>query len=424
MLTIRFAMVPNSAARRSPGSNTPSRRIEDDPGVLDRDDDRRHCRGLRTRDHRLGTQSLHGHAIVVRRLSDRDRRPAGLCNRDPDRQFLGARMIAPQGARRLRRAGQRPHFTEQAMRIGFLGLGNMGRAMAANLLRGGHQIRAWNRSAAAAAQLSAMGADAVATPGAAFDADVVFTMLADDAALREVLIDSGLLDRLSPPLIHVNMATISVALAGELASLWALRGVAYVAAPVMGRPDAAAGARLNILAAGPNDAVEGASLPLLALMGQKTWRFGEQAQIANAVKLTVNFMLAAAVETFGEATVLAEAHGVAPQQLFDLLTSTLFPGPVHQGYGDLIVRRRSDPAGFKAALALKDLRLALTAAETVSVPLPIGAAVRDSLTDAVAHEEGEMDLAVLGRGAARRGRRWVRAGNRSPILPALISPQY
>ena len=290
------------------------------------------------------------------------------------------------------------------MRIGFLGLGNMGRAMAANLLRGGHQIRAWNRSAAAAAQLSAMGADAVATPGAAFDADVVFTMLADDAALREVLIDSGLLDRLSPPLIHVNMATISVALAGELASLWALRGVAYVTAPVMGRPDAAAGARLNILAAGPNDAVERV-LPLLALMGQKTWRFGEQAQIANAVKLTVNFMLAAAVETFGEATVLAEAHGVAPQQLFDLLTSTLFPGPVHQGYGDLIVRRRYEPAGFKAALALKDLRLALTAAETVSVPLPIGAAVRDSLTDAVAHEEGEMDLAVLGRVAARRAGR-------------------
>src|SRR5208282_2009744 len=107
------------------------------------------------------------------------------------------------------------------MRIGFLGLGNMGRAMAANLLRGGHQVRVWNRSAAAAAELSAMGAEAVATPSEAFDAAVVFTMLADDAALRDILIDSGLLERLSPPFIHVNMATISVALAGELASLWA-----------------------------------------------------------------------------------------------------------------------------------------------------------------------------------------------------------
>jgi 3-hydroxyisobutyrate dehydrogenase-like beta-hydroxyacid dehydrogenase len=290
------------------------------------------------------------------------------------------------------------------MRIGFLGLGNMGRAMAAHLLKGGHRMRVWNRSPAAAAQLVAMGAEAVATPAEAFDAEVAFTMLADDRALRDILIDSGLLDRLASPLIHVNTATISVAFAGELASLWASRGVAYVSAPVMGRPDAAAAARLNILAAGPHGAVE-MVLPLLALMGQKTWRFGEQAQLANAVKLTVNFTLAAAVETFAEAIVLAEAHGVARQQLFDLLTSTLLPGPVYQGYGDLIVRQRYEPAGFKAALCLKDVHLALAAAEAAAVPLPIGAAVRGSLTDAVAHDEGEMDLAVLGRVAARRAGR-------------------
>ncbi|HTC11448.1 MAG TPA: NAD(P)-dependent oxidoreductase [Acetobacteraceae bacterium] len=290
------------------------------------------------------------------------------------------------------------------MRIGFLGLGNMGRAMAAHLLKGGHRMRVWNRSPAAAAQLVAMGAEAVATPAEAFDADVAFTMLADDRALRDILIDSGLLDRLASPLIHVNMATISVAFAGELASLWASRGVAYVSAPVMGRPDAAAAARLNILAAGPHGAVE-TVLPLLALMGQKTWRFGEQARLANAVKLTVNFTLAAAVETLAEAIVLAEAHGVARQQLFDLLTSTLLPGPVYQGYGDLIVRQRYEPAGFKAALCLKDVHLALAAAEAAAVPLPIGAAVRGSLTDAVAHDEGEMDLAVLGRVAARRAGR-------------------
>jgi 3-hydroxyisobutyrate dehydrogenase-like beta-hydroxyacid dehydrogenase len=265
-------------------------------------------------------------------------------------------------------------------------------------------MRVWNRSPAAAAQLAAMGAEAVATPAEAFDADVAFTMLADDRALRDILIDSGLLDRLASPLIHVNMATISVAFAGELASLWASRGVAYVSAPVMGRPDAAAAARLNILAAGPHGAVE-TVLPLLALMGQKTWRFGEQARLANAVKLTVNFTLAAAVETLAEAIVLAEAHGVARQQLFDLLTSTLLPGPVYQGYGDLIVRQRYEPAGFKAALCLKDVHLALAAAEAAAVPLPIGAAVRGSLTDAVAHDEGEMDLAVLGRVAARRAGR-------------------
>ncbi len=286
------------------------------------------------------------------------------------------------------------------MRIGFLGLGNMGRAMASNLLKGGNNLRVWNRTPAAAARFADKGAEAVATPAEAFDADVVFTMLGDDAALHEVLIDSGLLDRLGPPLIHVNMATISVAFADELASRWKARGVAYVSAPVMGRPDAAAAAKLNILAAGPEAAIETVQ-PLLALLGQKTWRFGARAQTANVAKLAVNFMLAAAVETLSEATVLAEAHGVTSQLLLDLITGTIFPGPVYQGYGALISQRRYEPAGFKAALALKDLRLALAAAETVSVPLPVGKVVRDRLLKVVDHQEGEMDLAVLGRAAAR-----------------------
>jgi 3-hydroxyisobutyrate dehydrogenase-like beta-hydroxyacid dehydrogenase len=290
------------------------------------------------------------------------------------------------------------------MRIEFLGLGNMGSAMAANLLKGGHQLRVWNRSPAASAKFAGKGAEAVATPAEAFDADVVFTMLADDEALREILLDSGLLDRLAPPLIHVNMATISVAFAEELARRWKARDVAYVSAPVMGRPDAAAAARLNILAAGPDEAIE-AVQPLLALMGQKTWRFGEQAQRANVAKLTVNFMLASAVETLGEATVLAGAHGIAPQQFLALITGSIFPGPVYQGYGTLIAQQRYEPAGFKAALGLKDLRLALAAADAASVPLPVGSAVRDSLIDAVAHQEGEMDLAVLGQVAARRAGR-------------------
>lgn len=290
------------------------------------------------------------------------------------------------------------------MRIGFLGLGNMGGPMAANLLRGGHELRVWNRSPAGAAKLVGLGAAAVATAAEAFDAHVAFTMLADDQALRDILIDSGLLDRLGPPLIHVNMATVSVAFAQELAARWKPRSVAYVSAPVMGRPEAAAAAKLNILAAGPDAAIE-AVQPLLALMGQKVWRLGEQAQRANVAKLAVNFMLASAVETLGEATVLAGAYGITAQQLIDLITGSIFPGPVYQGYGALIARQRYEPAGFKAELALKDVRLALAAADAVSVPLPVGSVVRDSLTDALAHQEGAMDLAVLGKVAARRAGR-------------------
>ena len=286
------------------------------------------------------------------------------------------------------------------MRIGFLGLGNMGSPMAAHLLAGGHELRVWNRSPAGTARLVGLGAVAVATPAEAFDADVAITMLDDDHAL----LDSFLLDRLGPPLIHVNMATVSVAFAEELAVRWKGRGVAYVAAPVMGRPDAAAAAKLNILAAGPEAAVE-AVQPLLALMGQKVWRLGEQAQRANVAKLAVNFMLASAVETLGEATVLAGAYGITAQQLIDLISGSIFPGPVYQGYGALIARRRYEPAGFKAELALKDVRLALAAADAVSVPLPVGSMVRDSLTDAIAHQECAMDLAVLGKVAARRAGR-------------------
>jgi 3-hydroxyisobutyrate dehydrogenase-like beta-hydroxyacid dehydrogenase len=280
----------------------------------------------------------------------------------------------------------------------------MGGPMAANLLRGGHELRVWNRSLAGAAKLIDLGAAAVATASEAFDADVAFTMLADDRALRDILIDSGLLDRLAPPLIHVNMATVSVAFAEELADRWKSRGVAYVAAPVMGRPDAAAAAKLNILAAGPDAAIE-AVQPLLALLGQKVWRLGEQAQRANVAKLAVNFLLASAVEALGEATVLAGAYGIEAQQLVDLITGSILPGPVYQGYGALIAQQRYEPAGFKAELALKDIRLALAAADAVSVPVPVGSAVRDSLTDAFAHKEGAMDLAVLGKVAARRAGR-------------------
>ena len=290
------------------------------------------------------------------------------------------------------------------MRIGFLGLGEMGAPMAANLVKGGHRPRVWNRTPSAAEPLGKAGAEVVASAAEAFDADIVFTMFADDRALQEVLIDSGMIERLDAPLTIVNMATISVALAEDLVRRSAERGIAYISAPVMGRPDAAAAAKLNILAAGPAAAVDAVE-PLFQLMGQKTWRLGEHAPVANALKLTVNFMLFSAVETMAEATTLAGSYGIAPEELLMLISSTAFPGPVYQGYGGLIANQRFEPAGFKAALGLKDLRLALAAAEAASVPLPLASSIRDSLIDAVAHGEGDMDLAVLGRVAARRAGR-------------------
>lgn len=287
------------------------------------------------------------------------------------------------------------------MRVGFLGLGGMGSAMAANLVKAGHEVTVWNRSPGPAQHLAAAGALAAPSPAAAAQGQVLITMLADDAATRSVLVEGGALDRLALGAIHVNMATVSLALARELAALHAARGQGYVAAPVLGRVEVAAAGKLNILAAGPAallDEVE----PLFAVMGQKTWRFGERPEQANAVKLAANFMLAAAIEAMGEAAALVQGHDVPPARFLEMITSTLFAAPAYKGYGGMIAEKRYSPAGFKLPLGLKDVRLAQEAGLAANVPLPFAAVMRDNFLDALAHGDGELDWAALAKVAARR----------------------
>jgi 3-hydroxyisobutyrate dehydrogenase-like beta-hydroxyacid dehydrogenase len=289
------------------------------------------------------------------------------------------------------------------MDIGFIGLGEMGAAMVANILKAGHHVRVWNRSPERAQSLAQAGAHVVGSVAEAFTGDAVFSMLADDAAVREV-INASVLEQAPRGLIHVNMATISVALAGELANEHAQRGLNYVAAPVMGRPDAAAAARLTIVAAGPAEAIDRVQ-PVFDAVGQKTWRIGSLAQQANVMKLATNFLIGSAVESLGEAAAMLAGHGVAMQDFLDVITSGLFQGVVYQGYGKMIAEQRYEPALFKARLGAKDIRLALAAAESVMTPLPIASVVRDSLIDAIAHGDGDKDFAVLGQVAARRAAR-------------------
>jgi len=289
------------------------------------------------------------------------------------------------------------------MDIGFIGLGEMGVAMVRNMLKAGHPVRVWNRSPERAEALAADGAQVVGSPADAFTGDAVFSMLADDAALRAV-IDAQLLEHAPRGLIHVNMATISVALAEELAHAHALRGLHYVAAPVLGRPDVAAAGKLTIVAGGPAEAIDRVQ-PVFDAIGQKTWRIGSLPQQANVMKLAANFMIGSAVETLGEAASLVTAHGVTMQDFLDVITSGLFQGPVYQGYGKMIAERRYEPALFKARLGLKDVRLALAAADAVSTPMPVASVVRDSLIEAMAHGDGDKDFAVLGQVSARRAGR-------------------
>ena len=293
------------------------------------------------------------------------------------------------------------------MNIGFIGLGHMGSAIARRFLQAKHTVRVWNRSPEAARKLASDGAQVVASPDEAFKGDAVFSMLGDDNALKAVFLDDGLLDRVCADgvAVHVNMATVSVAFVEEFARRHAERGIAYIAAPVLGRPDAAAAGKLNIIAAGPTAALDRVQ-PLFDIAGQKTWRFGEVASRANVVKIAMNFMLAAACEAMGEAAALASGYDVQPGDLFELASHSLFAGPVYEGYGRLIAAGAFEPAGFKARLGLKDVRLAIAAGEAVTAPLPMASQMRDSLLEALTRGEGDKEFGVvLGRAAMRRAGR-------------------
>lgn len=287
------------------------------------------------------------------------------------------------------------------MRVGFLGLGGMGRAMAANILAAGHELVAWNRSPGPVQALVERGAVAALTPVAAFETDVVVSMLADDAATRAVVLESGALASARPGTVHLSMATLSVALAEELAQRHARAGVGYVAAPVFGRTEVAAAGKLNIVVAG-QDADIARVQPLLDVMGQKTWPVGTEPARANVVKIAGNFMLISAIEAMGEAAALAEAHGVSAADLLEVLTGTLFAAPVYKGYGALIVERRIEPAAFPLTLGLKDVCLALSAGQARQVPLPLASILRDALLEALAHGAGHQDLAALAVRAIQR----------------------
>src|SRR5882762_1089347 len=210
------------------------------------------------------------------------------------------------------------------MDIGFIGLGTMGSRIAGNLLKAGHKVRAWNRERDAVDALARAGATPVSTAREAFSGDAVFSMLADDAAVHAVI--DPLLDGAPKGLVHVNMATISVSLARDLAARHRARGLEYVAAPVFGRPELAAAGKLTIVVAGEPTAVSRIE-PLLAVIGQRTWPLGVQPERANVVKLAGNFMLGAAVEAMAEATAMAWRNGIEPSDLLDVLTNGVFTAP-------------------------------------------------------------------------------------------------
>lgn len=288
------------------------------------------------------------------------------------------------------------------MHIGFIGLGHMGTGMARRLIAAGHTLTVYNRTRAKAEPLAAEGARVADTPAdAARGAEVVVTMVADDRALEAVTAGpDGLQAALAPGAIHVSMSTISVALSERLAEEHRAAGQRYVAAPVFGRPEAAAAGALTIVTAGDSADVERCA-PLFEALGPRRFHFGEAPAVANVIKLSGNFLLASTIESLGEAFALVRKHGVDPQAYLGFLSDSLFASPAVKTYGGLIAGdQHQSAAGFKLPLALKDVRLALAAADAQGVPLPVASLIHDQMLSAIARGYSELDFSSLGRFAA------------------------
>ncbi|KAJ9430790.1 NAD(P)-dependent oxidoreductase [Pantoea sp. YR343] len=274
------------------------------------------------------------------------------------------------------------------MNIGIIGMGAMGSAVAQQLVTAGHSVYAWSRSGK---EIS--GVTSVNTPDQAMKGDITLTLLSDDAAIQEVIIESGLLHRANPGLIHIIVSTISVKFSHELDTHHRNARVAWLAAPVLGRPDVAARGELNVLAGGATDVLMKAE-QILKVISKRIWHMGDSPAAAFAAKIACNMMITMAIEAMAEAVVITEANGLARERFFDLILNTLFGSRSYQVYSDNIAKRVYEP-GFKAALGLKDLRLAKEAAADTEAELPVLEAVHQQMKKAVEAGGSQRDWSIM-----------------------------
>jgi 3-hydroxyisobutyrate dehydrogenase-like beta-hydroxyacid dehydrogenase len=274
--------------------------------------------------------------------------------------------------------------------------------MARRLIDAGHALTVYNRTRSRAEPFGAFGARvADRVSDAAAGTDVLISMVADDAALEALVFQPGdALQALPSGAVHASMSTISVALSRRLADAHADRGQHYVAAPVFGRPEAAAAGQLFVVAAGPNDQVIRCQ-PIFNALGQKTFNAGPDAPAANVIKLAGNFLITTVIESLAECLALARKHGIDPHAFLDVLTGTLFSAPIYRTYGSILVEQRFDPPGFTLLLGMKDNALVLAAAQAANVPMPIASLVRDQFLAAMAAGLAHSDWSAIARIAFR-----------------------
>lgn len=284
------------------------------------------------------------------------------------------------------------------MKVGFVGLGNMGSAMARNLIKAGHALRVYNRTRSRAEELQPSGAAIARTPAeAASGAEALITMVADDRAVEDVIFGHGnVIGSLPAGSVHISMSTMGVTLSHRLVAAHREKNQHYIAAPVFGRPDAAAAARIFIVAAGPADQIARCQ-PLFDAVGQKTFVVGNEAPAANLVKVAGNFLVTTVIESLAEAFALIRKSGVDPNKFLEVLTGSVFAAPVYRTYGAMVAADNFEPVGFRMPLGMKDNRLVLAAAEEASVPMPMASLIRDRMLAATAQGMGEADWAAIAR---------------------------
>ena len=288
------------------------------------------------------------------------------------------------------------------MNIGFIGLGRMGSGMASRLLEHGHDLVVYDVVAASTARAADAGARVAASiADLCAGRDIVITMLAEDAAVHDVVFGAGgLRDSLAAGAIHLAMGTYGIGTIRALVTAHASAGQILVAAPVLGRPDLAASGQLGIVSGGPDEALARCE-PLFKVIGRLTFHAGREPESASAIKLANNLVLGCAIQAMGEAFSLVRKYDVAPQVLYDVLTEGLFSAPAYKVYGKIIVDQSYAKAGSTIALNLKDANLIIGAGDIARVPLPSGNTFRDRLLSAIAHGDADKDVAALALEQAR-----------------------
>lgn len=281
------------------------------------------------------------------------------------------------------------------MQLGYLGIGLMGEPMVDNLLADGHEVAVWNRSAGKTAALAARGARVAPSAAAAVQAGgVVLSCLADDAALEAVFADGSVLAALGPGGVHVSISTISPECATRLAAAHAAAGVAYVASPIIGRPDAVRARVPSFLTAG-DEAAKARVRPVLEKLSRRIFDFGATPSAANVAKINFNFMIATTIEALAESFTVVEKHGIDPAEFHQMVVGTAFGCPIFENYGRQLARHGWNDTGFKLALGLKDVRLAQGAAAAVGARMRLGELLEQRYAEGVAHGHGEKDWTAI-----------------------------